>query len=768
MAYTKRLARDLFLGPFLVILGFILVAAPAGTGRGQEVTPTPTDSPPPTATPLPTSTDTPVPTETPSPTPTSTETPTETPSPTDLPTLTETPSPTEPPPPTETPWPSATPPLIASPTAPMMPTPGAPDYAAQVQARLMVQHAQPPASAYEEGCSLDINSDYAVVPPPGENQTRAQYFYDAIAQAHSSGSASPYPIYLCSGTFPLDETVVLFADIQIFGRGAEEGGSKIVQSNTETMGGMFTLNGNTLEFHNVYIQGGQALQVQWGADQGGVVKIWDGTLRIYDSVLQENEAAASGGVVAWGHTTYIKRSLVVGNAALGNDGGGFSVGNIDAECVRFEANYAGGVGGAISLNGTGPISESSFVGNVAGIEANHIANAGGYGNINAANNWWAAPPQSIIDITNVDISPTHVSDPTYNYATGDYYDPNSPCAMYTPEPLPQMPTLTPTFTPTPTGTFYAIAVIDDGTRQWSSFEAQSIDDGVAQIGQAFDFLATTVDTPEDAFNLVMLESSGTEILFIRTQQAGLATVTISNYQYQHGTLAGQIATFQYPNVQEGYCITYQEGVAGGVLRPAAVLCNDDLIDQYSGTMQTLQASQYTIVHELGHLFDYRTGYGLSTPIDGSFVLWDCTTPYPGTVMGLFQDNWTRGRRGWGTGPAQYYNQQGTAVPLVTDFQQNTANIPAEAAADSFLNWGYRLNARGGAQAVDTCSLTPLPPYDHWTGPGFLNEEWSATPHPSFVGDSAGVPGTPDQSLPGDSRHFDMDTRMRQIFASSGW
>jgi len=125
MAYTKRLARDLFLGPFLVILGFILVTTPAGTGRGQEITPTPTDSPSPTATPLPTSTDTPVPTETPSPTPTSTGTPTETPSPTDLPTLTETPSPTEPPPPTETPWPSATPPATLPALTPSPATPTA-------------------------------------------------------------------------------------------------------------------------------------------------------------------------------------------------------------------------------------------------------------------------------------------------------------------------------------------------------------------------------------------------------------------------------------------------------------------------------------------------------------------------------------------------------------------------------------------------------------------------------------------------------------------
>lgn len=204
---------------------------------------------------------------------------------------------------------------------------------------------------------------------------------------------------------------------------------------------------------------------------------------------------------------------------------------------------------------------------------------------------------------------------------------------------------------------------------------------------------------------------------------------------------------------------------GFVLRPAAVVCNGDLIDQYSGTTQTLEASQYTIVHELGHVFDYRTEYGLSTPIDGSFVLEDCTPPpNTGTVMGLFQSSWTRGRRGWGTGPAQYYNAQGTPVPLVTDFQQNSANIPLEAAADSFLNWVYRLDASGPTAAVDPCTVTPTP----WAGPGFLNAEWSATPHPNFIADSAGIPGTPDASLPGDGRHFDIDVRIRAIFSTNGW
>jgi hypothetical protein len=50
----------------------------------------------------------------------------------------------------------------------------------------------------------------------------------------------------------------------------------------------------------------------------------------------------------------------------------------------------------------------------------------------------------------------------------------------------------------------------------------------------------------------------------------------------------------------------------------------------------------------------------------------------------------------------------------------------------------------------------------------LNQAWSATPHPIFVANSRGIPGTPDASLSGDVRHWDFDGRMRQIFTQNGW
>ena len=93
-------------------------------------------------------------------------------------------------------------------------------------------------------------------------------------------------------------------------------------------------------------------------------------------------------------------------------------------------------------------------------------------------------------------------------------------------------------------------------------------------------------------------------------------------------------------------------------------------------------------------------------------------------------------------------------------------MPLEAAADSFLNWVYRLNATNGQIAVDTCSQTPRPAYNHWTSAGFKNLEWPDAS--DFVADSAGSPGAPDNRLPGDSRYFDIDARIRAIFTTNGW
>lgn len=352
------------------------------TAEPPTTEPPTTESPtiePPTATftELPSLTPTETLTLSPTLTPTATLTETATASPTATTTITVTPSLTA----TAALMPAAT---ASAVLARPLPTPGAPDYAGRLQAARS-RLGQTSALTLNGECSTSISPNIAIVAPPSSGP--AEDFYAAVAQAHNT-STSPYPIYLCPGEFPLDETVVLFADIIIYGQGLdEEGGSTLYQSNTISMGGMFTLNGNLLEFHNVYITGGQALQVIAGAVQGGVVKIWDGTLRIYDSKIEDNQANDVGGAVAWGGTTYIERSYLIGNQTIDFEGGGLAVGNVSANCVRFELNQAGTYGGAMAINGVGPINNSSFIDNIAlDGDGNHIDNGGGSGNADASEN----------------------------------------------------------------------------------------------------------------------------------------------------------------------------------------------------------------------------------------------------------------------------------------------------------------------------------------------------------------------------------------------
>ncbi len=655
---------------------------------------------------------------------------------------------------TDTPTPTATitatftPTPIFMPTATLptvpdeslkQPTPGVPSYLASAKNSLSSASVQ---GAVVNGCSTVVTANYAIVAPPATGSTRSGDFYNTLPEIGYPGNASPYPIYLCPGEFPLNETVVLYGNVNFYGRGVDITTFK-QSAPASSMGGMFTLNGNTVEFHNLTVANGLAKAVSAGATNGAGIVGWNGTLKIFDSKFTNNEAIYSGGGIYGGENLQIERSIFDQNKA--GTGGAIYTGNFNMNCVRFSSNTANaGRGGAIYINGNGIVATSSFTGNLATVSANQIYNSTPSQYTNAKNNWWATPPATPNQISaGVTTTPTNGSDPTSGYATGNYY--SAPCAMNTPPPLPG----------------YKVNIIDDSSRAWSGREKYDIKVGTDNVGVAFDALATSVSTPENAFNLVMLESSGTEILFIRTNQSS-GTVTISNYKYIWGANAGQTATFSYSPVPQGYCISYQEGTVSSILRPAAVICNGNLIDHYSWATPTYQADEYTVIHELGHLFDYRTGSGISGPI-GTNQVSDCDL---GVVMGMYSGSWTRGRRGWGTGPAQYLNVSGTPIPLVSNFQQDPLNNNVEAAADSFLNWIYRLNTSGGV-AVDSCTLTPRPPSNTWGGPGFLNEEWP-TAASSFPANSNGIPGTPDASLPGDRRHFSMDTLMRQVFTSHGW
>jgi len=57
-----------------------------------------------------------------------------------------------------------------------------------------------------------------------------------------------------------------------------------------------------------------------------------------------------------------------------------------------------------------------------------------------------------------------------------------------------------------------------------------------------------------------------------------------------------------------------------VRRNAHPACNGGLLDNYTSGILG-EASEYTIVHELGHIFDYITGNIVGNNIEGGLSLW---------------------------------------------------------------------------------------------------------------------------------------------------
>ncbi|MFN8420433.1 MAG: hypothetical protein U0528_14510 [Anaerolineae bacterium] len=175
------------------------------------------------------------------------------------------------------------------------------------------------------------------------------------------------------------------------------------------------------------------------------------------------------------------------------------------------------------------------------------------------------------------------------------------------------------------------------------------------------------------------------------QFAGSTIERFKHYMYRYGRTT--IRIIKSTTSGQGICVTET-----GVNPPFEAEITCDANNQFT---------EYTAVHEFGHVFVGRTGgfnqgstyYGLinipqvtqgaGTP----GILFDSTG---GIVFGLVSNDWVRGGRGWGSGEA---TPPGTPCPFqqhpfkVTDTAPGV--LPAtrvaevnEAAADMFLNWVF--------------------------------------------------------------------------------
>jgi hypothetical protein len=229
---------------------------------------------------------------------------------------------------------------------------------------------------------------------------------------------------------------------------------------------------------------------------------------------------------------------------------------------------------------------------------------------------------------------------------------------------------------------------------WSDADRQALLSGVTAVGQAFS-AQYGGGSPADAFKRVLFFSGRTTIEFVRSASNG-----------------------------EGVCET-NNNVAAPL--QAQITCDHNN-----------QFSQYTAVHELGHVFVGRTGgysqgstfFGL---MDQPPLMGTPGTPSPVLVdsnhlvvmgnrlvdngQGTLVPDWARGGRGWGstasiapTPPCNFQQDPFTANDWEAS-QDNKNKERDEAAADMFLNWVYQTVGVGGFADIDwrtitDCGVTP--------------------------------------------------------------
>jgi len=585
-----------------------------------------------------------------------------------------------------------------------------------------------------------------------------------------------------TGSYGPNGLPIISCDIKINGNGS------IIERSGSTNFRIFEVNTTgLLRLSNITIRNGYTT-----ITGGGAVLSVDGGIEIDNAVFENNESkvitTGLGGAIYAYHSDLIVNHSEFKNNRSGNGNGGTIAGSGGAIAVdasqtgifnsRFELNSAGGAGGGIynigsnislssvdlinnsaqtgggafyssHTNGTPIVSTSCINGNTSatgasGIDGNSISvNT----TVNAFYNWWGtatgAPSTTAYSATEVTIN--------------GYGDSERKCGPYD---------------------IRFVNDDDPNTKRWAS-EAQNVFAGLDQTSIAlynllYDPSVSNVDplSYPEAFNRVMVvQNTPGYILFVR---ANTATSTIGETSpdviIPHPTISGM--TIDYSDVNLGECKTYPGNIATNI--PQSIVCNGDM------TNGGFVVTEYTIAHELGHLFDYRSGTitdpGLSVAMGRNatgvvnpppFTLSSCISSDFGTyyqIMGNVGDDWRRGPRGWGSDEP------------FSEFQQNITNEDLEsnkeileAAADMFLNWVYRYSSLPPSTLnipiVTTDALPPTsgcipvseqqnPPTENWQG--FRNINWEPSNNPY------------DWGLPGDVRYRFMIQAMTMLAVARSW
>lgn len=334
---------------------------------------------------------------------------------------------------------------------------------------------------------------------------------------------------------------------------------------------------------------------------------------------------------------------------------------------------------------------------------------------------------------------------------------------------------------------YGIEIINDGL-DWTNTDLNEILLGVGTTGRAFTLIGVIGDNQQQRFRTVMFQGiPADEPDYIWLMRLAATMPENSPYQEYY------VEENDPENVPggSGVCFTFQGLNPPAGRKPRAITCRG-----------SLQITQHTIVHELGHIFDNRStrvtalrerlhdfeDYGRD--IDLNTVVRDCgfeldqnghyvTVPpqqvagndYPvmGAARGVDNEGnpdgrWGRGRRGWESTPVTYPN------PTPTTFQQHPESYTSdedregEAAADMFLNWVYRRTSDNTIPTGGANGACYPPGSSSWT-----SAEWNALAPGNWEGfQNVNEYGQPDYRLPGNRRFWWMEEQMNDILTLKGW
>lgn len=152
-----------------------------------------------------------------------------------------------------------------------------------------------PNDCIRDNVSTHIDEEFAYIAPGDPDGICEAIEYSRVTPTAPLYPYPSYPIFLDSGTYTLQRTLVIHKSVAFIGRGVDI--TIITQvNNSNQMAGLVTINNNAaVNFTDFTFSGGLAINDTFGATQGGAIRMYSGYLSLVDMKFANNQASRFGG-----------------------------------------------------------------------------------------------------------------------------------------------------------------------------------------------------------------------------------------------------------------------------------------------------------------------------------------------------------------------------------------------------------------------------------------------------------------------------------------